>query len=232
MASQYKVNVINNARKADYANPLAKYVQTVADKYGFNVNVAVKQHKEMNAHLREHGDIAKDHKADGYMPSGGEGHYTPEGTKHKATGHPRMKRSNRLYEHLTKQGAKMHGVCEGYAALLQTAGVYMANSGKLNSQKEEGLRHKYLATKDDAKRLKGKKRFSSKEYSKGKHEDTEFLAYWEKGNVSGSQHHPEQRQSTQDEQDVIHFLEKVTGQKPSAPLEERVEEGTEKEKKD
>ena len=215
---KYKINVINNARRADYANPIKYYVQKIADKHHFNVDVKVKQHKAMNTYLREHNHLAKDHEADGYIPSGGEGHYNPTGKKHKTTDHPHMKRSNRVYEHLAKEGEMLHGVCEGFTAIAQTLGAYAVNSGKLNSNKEEGLRHKYLITKDDGKKL-GKTRVS-----KQKHEDMNYITYFEQGNLSGTQHHPEIRQSPEDEQDIVNFLEKVTGQKTQikSDLEEKV----------
>jgi len=217
--AKYKINIINNARKESYANPLRGYVQRIAQKYKFDVDVGVVHHRDVNNHLRKHKRLAKKHIANGYIGSGGEGSWTPRGDKHSETSHPYMKRSNRVYKHLIENKAYVHGVCEAFKALAQEKGAYSLNSGKMNINKEEGLHHKYLVPAEH----KGKLRNAA--VSKNKHRGHNYVTGFEEKYSSGTQHHPEKRQSKEDEETIVRFLEKVTGKKREAieTLEKKVQ---------
>lgn len=214
-SKQYKIHIINNNYRAD-SNKLLNYVKDIANKYNFNIAAKVVQHKDMNKHLRQNDELSEEHIADGYIASGGTGSWKPTGEKHAKTGLPYMKRSNRVYEHLVKKGATVYGICEGFKAVAQVYGANSVNSGKLNVNKEQGLKHKYLIPVEHQDKL-GKAPVSTED-----HQGTKYLTSFEKGNISGTQHHPELRKSQEDEQQIVRFLEKATGQK--ANLEEKVEQ--------
>ena len=223
-SDKYKINIINNNYDTGRSEKLRGYVQGIADKYKFNIDVEVVQHKDLNMEIKKENGLSGDNIADGYIGSGGTGHWKPTGDVHEATGHKVMERSNKVYEHLVSEGKQVHGICEGFTALAQTKGAYAVNSGKKNVNMPKGINHKYMLPADYSKQL------GNAQISQNEHEGAKYITEFEKGNISGTQHHPELRQNTQDEQTMVGFMQKVTGQKASK-LEKKIDTATQEMKK-
>ncbi|MBW2989399.1 hypothetical protein KY358_03715 [Candidatus Woesearchaeota archaeon] len=217
----YRINIINNYRDKDSskAKLLYNYVNKIAGRrFKEKIDVKLVNHGEMSRYLKDNKHL-NNYKANGYIAGGGTGHWYEKEkefhvAKHKGVEykHPVMKRANSVYDYLIKEKrAKVHGICEGAKAIAQTLEAYSVNSGKFNINKEKGLYHKYLIPAKHQRKLSGRIREAVK--SKEKHQGTHYIMEFEKGNLSGTQYHPERRKRIEDEETIVRFLQKATGRK-------------------
>jgi hypothetical protein len=218
--AEYNLRIINNYRTEDKAKPTVDHLKDVAKRRFKDAKIGFKvvSHGDMSRDLRSGGNL-DNHKADGYIATGGGGHWEEEGKvlevnhEGKQLSHKYMKRANGVYDRLVSDGEKIHGICEGAKAVAQALGAYSVNSGKMNVDKAQGLNHKYLIPG------KHKGKLGNVTLSKEKHQGTHYVMEFDKGNVSGTQYHPEKLDGAKDDASIVRFLEKTTGLKAS-PVEE------------